>query len=108
MFVSYSVRCWQSPLPFEKGGIIVKRKLVAAVLLALLAFGMISALADAGGWGEWIIDPRTGEEVFSFVPQDWGNGELGDESIPLYALCGLALAAAAGAVVMHRKRQRVG
>ena len=108
MFVSYSVRCWQSPLPFEKGGIIVKRKLVAAVLLALLAFGMISALADAGGWGEWIIDPRTGEEVFSFVPQDWGNGELGDESVPLYALCGLALAAAAGAVVMHRKRQRVG
>ena len=108
MFVSYSVRCWQSPLPFEKGGIIVKRKLVAAVLMVLLAFGMTSALADAGGWGEWIIDPRTGEEVFSFVPQDWGNGELGDESIPLYALCGLAGIAAVGAVVMHRKRQRVG
>ncbi|MDY2770732.1 MAG: hypothetical protein SOU13_12530 [Eubacteriales bacterium] len=61
-----------------------------------------------GGWGEWIIDPRTGEEVFSFVPQDWGNGELGDESIPLYALCGLAAIAAVGAVVMHKKRQRVG
>ncbi|MDO4386131.1 MAG: hypothetical protein Q4E18_09035 [Clostridia bacterium] len=86
----------------------MKKKLVAAVLLVLLAFGMASALADAGGWGEWIIDPRTGEEVFSFVPQDWGDGELGDESVPLYALCGLALAAAAGAVVMHRKRQRVG
>ncbi len=86
----------------------MKTKLAAAVLLVLLAFGMTSALADAGGWGEWIIDPRTGEEVFSFVPQDWGNGELGDESVPLYALCGLALAAAAGAVVMHRKRQRVG
>ena len=55
----------------------MKRKLVAAVLMVLLAFGMTSALADAGGWGEWIIDPRTGEEVFSFVPQDWGNGELG-------------------------------
>lgn len=108
MFVSYSVRCWQSPLPFEKGGIIVKRKLVAAVLMVLLAFGMTSALADAGGWGEWIIDPRTGEKVFSFVPQDWDNGELGDESIPLYALCGLAAIAAAGAVVMHKKRQRVG
>ena len=108
MFVSYSVRCWQSPLPFEKGGIIVKRKLVAAVLMVLLAFGMTSALADAGGWGEWIIDPRTGEEVFSFVPQDWGNGELGDESVPLYALCGLEAIAAVGAVVMHKKRQRVG
>lgn len=108
MFVSYSVRCWQSPLPFEKGGIIVKRKLVAAVLLVLLVFGMTSVLADAGGWGEWIIDPRTGEEVFSFVPQDWGDGELGDESIPLYALCGLAAIAAVGAVVMHKKRQRVG
>ena len=108
MFVSYSVRCWQSPLPFEKGGIIVKRKLVAAVLLVLLVFGMTSVLADAGGWGEWIIDPRTGEEVFSFVPQDWCDGELGDESIPLYALCGLAAIAAVGAVVMHKKRQRVG
>ena len=42
------------------------------------------------------------------MPQDWGDGELGDESIPLYALCGLALAAAVGAVVMHKKRQRVG
>ena len=86
----------------------MKKKLAAAVLLVLLAFGMTSALADAGGWGEWIIDPRTGEEVFYFVPHDWGNGELGDASVPLYALCGLALAAAAGAVVMHRKRQRVG
>ena len=86
----------------------MKKKLVAAVLLVLLVFGMTSALADAGGWGEWIIDPGTGEEVFSFVPQDWGNGELGDESIPLYALCGLAAIAAVGAVVMHKKRQRVG
>ena len=86
----------------------MKTKLAAAVLMVLLVFGMTSVLADAGGWGEWIIDPRTGEEVFSFVPQDWGNGELGDESVPLYALCGLAAIAAAGAVVMHRKRQRVG
>ena len=86
----------------------MKTKLVAALLLVLLVVGMASALADSGGWGEWIIDPRTGEEVFSFVPQDWGDGELGDESIPLYALCGLALAAAVGAVVMHKKRQRVG
>ena len=43
----------------------MKTKLVAALLLVLLVVGMASALADSGGWGEWIIDPRTGEEVFS-------------------------------------------
>ncbi len=105
MFVSYSVRCWQSPLPFEKGGIIVKRKLAAAVLMVLLAFGMISALAG----GQWVVNPVTGDEELVFdMEDDWGNGELGDESVPLYALCGLAAIAAAGAVVMHKKRQRVG
>lgn len=83
----------------------MKKKLVAALLLVLLAFGMTSALAG----GEWVIDPATGHEVFIFGSNDaWGDGELGDESIPLYALCGLAVAAAVGAVVMHRKRQRVG
>ena len=83
----------------------MKTKLAAAVLLVLLAFGMISALAG----GQWVVNPVTGDEELVFdMEDDWGNGELGDESVPLYVLCGLALAAAAGAVVMHRKRQRVG
>ena len=86
----------------------MKRKLVAAVVLVLTVLSMSLAFADTIGWGEWIIDPRTGEEVFSFVPQDWGDGELGDESVPLYALGGLAVIAATGAVLMHRKRVRVG
>ena len=86
----------------------MKKKLVAAVLLVLMVLSMSLAFADTIGWGEWIIDPRTGEEVFSFVPQDWGDGELGDESVPLYALGGLAVIAATGAVVLHKKRQRVG
>ena len=92
---------------FEKGGIIVKKKLAVWVLLALLVFGMQSAFTRGGAaaenrtidWEGW----DWGEEVI-----DWGNGELGDESIPLYALCGLAAIAAVGAVVMHRKRQCVG
>ena len=92
---------------FEKGGIIVKKKLAVWVLLALLVFGMQSAFTRGGAaaenrtidWEGW----DWGEEVI-----DWGDGELGDESIPLYALCGLAAIAAAGAVVMHKKRQRVG
>ena len=83
----------------------MKTKLVAAVLMVLLAFGMIFALAG----GQWVVNPVTGDEELVFdMEDDWGNGELGDESIPLYALCGLAAIAAAGAVVMHRKRQRVG
>jgi len=83
----------------------VKKKLVAAVLLVLLVFGMISALAG----GQWVVNPVTGDEELVFdMEDDWGNGELGDESVPLYALCGLAAIAAAGAVVMHKKRQRVG
>lgn len=85
----------------------MKKKLAVWVLLALLVFGMQSAFTRGGAaaenrtidWEGW----DWGEEVI-----DWGDGELGDESVPLYALCGLALAAAAGAVVMHRKRQRVG
>ena len=83
----------------------MKRKLVAAVLMVLLAFGMISALAG----GQGVVNPVTGDEELVFdMEDDWGNGELGDESIPLYALCGLAAIAAVGAVVMHKKRQRVG
>ena len=86
----------------------MKKKLAVWVLLALLVFGMQSAFTRGGAaaenrtidWEGW----DWGEEVI-----DWGDGELGDESVPLYALCGLAaIAAAAGAVVMHRKRQRVG
>ena len=85
----------------------MKKKLAVWVLLALLVFGMQSAFTRGGAaaenrtidWEGW----DWGEEVI-----DWGNGELGDESIPLYALCGLAAIAAVGAVVMHRKRQCVG
>ena len=54
------------------------------------------------GWSVWV----KGEGYVD--PAEWYGGELGDESIPLYALCGLAAIAAVGAVVMHRKRQRVG
>lgn len=109
MFVSYSVRCWQSPLPFEKGGIIVKRKLAAALLAVLVMASMATAYARVE-WGYWVDGPDGFylEDPANHANDGWGNGELGDESIPLYALCGLALAAAAGAVVMHRKRQRVG
>ena len=83
----------------------MKKKLVAVVLLVLLAFGMNSALAG----GQWVVNPVTGDEELVFDMEDaWGDGELGDESIPLYALCGLAAIAATGAVVMHKKRQRVG
>lgn len=83
----------------------MKKKLAAAVLLVLLAFGMISALAG----GQWVVNPVTGDEELVFdMEDDWGNGELGDESVPLYALGGLAVIAAAGAVLMHRKRVRVG
>ena len=85
----------------------MKKKLAVWVLLALLVFGMQSAFTRGGAaaenrtidWEGW----DWGEDVI-----DWGNGELGDESIPLYALCGLAAIAAVGAVVMHKKRQRVG
>lgn len=83
----------------------MKKKLAAAVLMVLLAFGMISALAG----GQWVVNPVTGDEELVFdMEGDWGNGELGDESIPLYALGGLAVIAATGAVVLHKKRQRVG
>ena len=85
----------------------MKKKLAVWVLLALLVFGMQSAFTRGGAaaenrtidWEGW----DWGEEVI-----DWGDGELGDESVPVYALCGLAAIAAAGAVVMHRKRQCVG
>ncbi len=53
-------------------------------------------------WSVWV----KGEGYVD--PVEWYGGELGDESIPLYELCGLAAIAAVGAVVMHRKRQRVG
>ena len=87
----------------------MKKKLAVWVLLALLVFGMPSAFTRGGAAAE--TENRTidwegwdwGEEVI-----DWGDGELGDESVPLYALCGLAAIAAVGAVVMHKKRQRVG
>ena len=61
-------------------------------------------------WGYWVDGPDGFylEDPANHANDGWGNGELGDESIPLYALCGLAAIAAAGAVVMHRKRQRVG
>ena len=85
----------------------MKKKLAVWVLLALLVFGMQSAFARGGAaaengtidWEGW----DWGEEVI-----DWGDGELGDESVPLYALGGLAVIAATGAVLMHKKRVRVG
>lgn len=98
---------------FIKGGIIVKKKLVAAVLLVLVMLSTSFALAasNTGGWSYWVDYPDGTSEFVDpadFANGGWGNGELGDESIPLYALCGLAAIAAVGAVVMHKKRQRVG
>ena len=88
----------------------MKKKLAAALLAVLVMASMATAYARVG-WSYWVDYPDGsteegwdwGEEVI-----DWGDGELGDESVPLYALCGLAAIAAAGAVVMHKKRQRVG
>ena len=85
----------------------MKRKLAVWVLLALLVFGMQPAFTRGGAsaengtidWEGW----DWGEEVI-----DWGDGELGDESVPLYALGGIAVIAATGAVLMHRRRVRVG
>ena len=52
------------------GGIIVKRKLVAAVLMVLLAFGMIFALAG----DQWVVNPVTGDEELVFdMEDDWGQ-----------------------------------
>ena len=94
---------------FEKGGIIVKRKLAAALLAVLVMASMATAYARVE-WGYWVDGPDGFylEDPANHANDGWGNGELGDESIPLYALCGLAAIAAVGAVVMHRKRQRVG
>ena len=110
MFVSYSVKWWQQSLPFEKGGIIVKKKLAAALLVVMEMASMATAYARVG-WSYWVDYPDGSTELVDpadFANGGWGDGELGDESIPLYALCGLAAIAAVGAVVMHKKRQRVG
>ena len=86
----------------------MKRKLVVWFLLVLLVFGMQSALAGYN----IVIDPVTGHEELIFDwegdTDGWGDGELGDESVPLYALGGLAVIAATGAVLMHKKRVHVG
>ena len=48
----------------------MKRKLVAAVLMVLLAFGMISALAG----DQWVVNPVTGDEELVFdMEDDWGQ-----------------------------------
>ncbi len=88
----------------------MKRKLVAALLVVLVMASMATAYARVG-WSYWVDYPDGSTEFVDpadFANGGWGDGELGDESIPLYALCALAMAAAAGAVVMHRKRQQVG
>ncbi len=87
----------------------MKRKLVAALLVVLVIASMATAYARVE-WGYWVDGPDGFylEDPANYANNGWGDGELGDESIPLYALCALAMAAAAGAVVMHRKRQQVG
>ncbi len=87
----------------------MKKKLTIWMMLILLLFSMTSALAG----GEWVVNPKTGHEELVFdwdidTAGWWDDGELGDESIPLYVLCTLAVAAAAGAVIMHKRRVRVG
>ena len=88
----------------------MKKKLAAALLAVLVMASMATAYARVG-WSYWVDYPDGSTELVDpadFANGGWGDGELGDESIPLYALCGLAAIAAVGAVVMHRKRQRVG
>ena len=87
----------------------MKKKLAAALLAVLVLASMATAYSRVE-WGYWVDGPDGFylEDPANHANDGWGNGELGDESVPLYVLCGLALAAAAGAVVMHRKRQRVG
>ena len=87
----------------------MKKKLVAALVMAVMLFSMTSALAV--DWLEWVTYPDGTMELVDpadYVNDGWGDGELGDESVPLYALGGLAVIAATGAVLMHRKRVRVG
>lgn len=87
----------------------MRKKLALAAVLVLLAFSMTSALAV--DWGYWVYYPDGTAELIDpadLVSSDWDDGELGDESMPLYALGGLAAAALAGAVVLHKKRLRVG
>ena len=89
----------------------MKKKLAVWFLLALLVFGMQSAFTRGGAAAEnGTIDWDWTEETGAWG-RGWGDddgGELGDESVPLYALGGLAMIAATGAVLMHRKRVRVG
>lgn len=83
------------------------------VTMGLLALMLIVAAAPAHceadhqreidyGWSVWV----KGEGYVD--PAEWYGGELGDESVPLYALGGITVIAATGAVLMHRKRVRVG
>lgn len=87
----------------------MRKKLALAAVLVLLAFSMTSALAV--DWGYWVDYPDGSTEFIDpadLVSSGWGDDELGDESVPLYVLCGLAAAAFAGTVVLHKKRQRAG
>ena len=88
----------------------MKKKLATALLVILMMVGIGTAYARVE-WGYWVDYPDGRSELIdpaNLKHADWDDRELGDESIPLYALCGLAAIAAVGVVVMHRKRQRVG
>lgn len=108
LFVSYNVKRWQRAA-FQKGGMRVKRK-CAVWLLVLLVLVMHSVFAGSA----WDSKAFSENESYDWTSDTggwgcgWGDDELGDESVPLYVLCGLAAAAAAGAVILHKRRVRVG
>lgn len=103
LFVSYNVKRWLRTA-FPKGGMLVKRKFTVWLLVLVMHSVFAGSAWDSKAYSEnesydWTSD--TGGWGCG-----WGDGGLGDESIPLYVLCGLA--AAAGAVLLHKRRVRVG
>ena len=66
----------------------MKRKLVAALLVVLVMASMATAYARVD-WSYWVDYPDGSTELVDpadFANGGWGNGELGDESVPLYGL----------------------
>ena len=84
----------------------MSRKIFVVLALMLVVFCMTTAFATDYS-DEYGYDYEYSDGFFVYNDEEGEQGELGDESVPITLLGGLAVLSATGAIIVHKKRQSI-
>lgn len=90
------------------------KKRIVSIIAAFLILAMTCASGACAEFsGSWDWGTTSSAEDFSFGDDSWDafewedfeSDDLGDESMPLMLLCGVAVLTASGLLIVHKKRK---